>query len=263
MYKLLALDIDGTLLNSKGEISDSTVEAIKRAQNKKVMVTISTGRPIQGVYKYVDLLGLNAPIISYNGGMIVDVKKDEIIYEQLLDSKDAKQVIELGLKYDTTVIVWSKNRLYVSRMDEHIAIYQKMSGEVANLIEDYAALYAQGVSKVIWYSDPERLIEYQGEIKGVVNKTVTFVTSHPYYLEFFNEKVSKAKALEFIGQKYGIKREEMIAIGDGNNDIEMIDYVGMGVAMGNATEGVKSVANHITTSNDDHGIFNALEHLIK
>ena len=262
MYKLLALDIDGTLLNSEGQVSESTLAAIKRVQSEDVLVTISTGRPIQGVLKYIKLLDLKAPIITYNGGMIIDSETNEVIYEQKLDRKDAKQVIDLGQVYETTMIIWSNNKLYVNRLDDHVIDYKSLSGESPIVINDYEEVYSQGITKVIWINEPDKLIQYQEEIKNKVNESITYCTSKPHYLEFFDHKVSKAKALEFIGRHHNIKKEEMMAIGDGNNDIEMIDYVGMGVAMDNATSLVKSVANYITSSNDNDGIFKALEKFI-
>ncbi|MBI9011733.1 MAG: HAD family phosphatase [Clostridiales bacterium] len=262
MYKLLALDIDGTLLDSEGHVSESTLEAIKRVQNKGVLVTISTGRPIQGVYKYIKMLDLKAPIITYNGAMIIDSEKDKVIYEQKLDRKDAKQIIDLGRVYDTTMVIWSNNKLYVNRLDDHVIAYQTLSGEAPIVINNYEEVYNQGITKIIWINEPDKLIQYQDEIKSVANESVTYCTSKPHYLEFFDHKVSKAKALAFIGRHCNIKKEEMMAIGDGNNDIEMIEYVGMGVAMGNATPLVKSVANYITSSNNNDGIFKALEKLI-
>ena len=262
MYRLLALDIDGTLLNSEGEVCDSTRDAIERVQGENIIVTISTGRPIQGVNKYIELLNLRAPIITYNGAMIIDSVTQEVIYEQKLSNLDARQVFELGKAYDTTMIVWSNNKLYVNRMDDKVRDYQTLSGEVPIVIHNEETIYDQGVTKIIWISSPDKLIEVQKELKGTLNESITSVTSKAHYLEFFNSKVSKSKALAFIGSRFDIQKEEMIAIGDGNNDIDMIDYVGMGVAMENATDAVKAVADYITTSNDHDGIFNALIKLI-
>lgn len=262
MYRLLALDIDGTLLSSKGDVCDSTKDIIKRVQGENIIVTISTGRPIQGVYQYIELLDLKAPIITYNGAMIIDSETQEVIYEQKLNDLDARQVIDLGNAYDTTMIVWSNNKLYVNHIDDNVREYQTLSGETPIVIEDEETIYTQGVTKIIWISTPEKLIELQKELSGTLNESITYVTSKAHYLEFFSQKVSKSKALAFIGSKFNIQKEEMIAIGDGNNDMDMIDYVGMGVAMGNATDAVKAVSNYITTSNDHDGIFNALTNLI-
>ncbi len=262
MYKLLALDIDGTLLKTDGTVCDSTLESLERVKKENVLVTISTGRPIQGVYQYIELLNLKAPIITYNGAMIIDSKTNNVIYEQQLNREDAKHIIELGLTYDANLIIWSDNKLYVNRLNDYISSYQKLSGEEANVIDDYEIVYNQGVTKIIWANEPEALTHFQKDIQGKVNGSVTYCTSKSHLLEFFDARVSKAKALEFIGKHLNIEKDEMIAIGDGNNDIDMIKYVGMGVAMENATEKVKSVANYITTSNNDKGIYNALEKLI-
>lgn len=261
MYKLLALDIDGTLLNSDGQVCPSTLKIIETIK-KDILVTISTGRPIQGVYKYIELLGLEAPIITYNGGMIIDSVTKEVLYSQELSKADAKQVLELGDQHDTTMIMWSANKLYSNRIDDFVRDYQKLAGLEPIQVSDYSQILEDGITKVLWLNRPEVLIEFQEKINGKVNDSINYCTSKAHLLEFFDGNVSKAKALEFIGKAYDIKQSEMIAIGDGNNDIDMIDYVGMGVAMDNATDLVKGVSNYITTSNDQEGISNAIKHLI-
>lgn len=262
MYKLVALDIDGTLLNSSGQVDPSTLDIIKQVQKKGVMVTISTGRPIQGVYKYIEMLNLKSPIITYNGGMIIDSETGRTLFDKKLKDADTKQVIELGLEKDTSMIAWSNNKLYANRIDDYTKQYQKMSGQDLLDLKDYENLCKTGVTKVIWINEPETLKGYQETLKMILNESITAVTSKAHYLEFFNKEVSKARALEYIGQKYHIKREEMIAIGDGNNDIDMIDYVGLGIAMENATDAVKKVSNYVTKSNDEQGIFYALNKFI-
>ncbi|MCH4886469.1 HAD family phosphatase [Acidaminobacter sp. JC074] len=262
MYKLLALDIDGTLLNSQGQVDPSTIEVIEKIKDH-VLVTISTGRPIQGVYRYIDLLGLKSPIITYNGAMIIDSRTDEVLYSQKMNGDDAKQVLELGSQYDTTMIIWSNNKLYSNRINDYVNNYKKLSGLEPIVLNEFDDLIKQGVTKILWVNDPDTLESYQEKIKDLVHKSITYCTSKSHLLEFFDSRVSKAKALEFLGRNFEIKREEMMAIGDGNNDIDMIDYVGMGVAMANATDKVKSVANYITSSNDEDGILNAVNKFIK
>lgn len=261
MYKLLALDIDGTLLRSDGQVDPSTIEVIKKIKDA-VMVTISTGRPIQGVNEFIDLLDLDAPMITYNGGMIIDSKTDEVLFSQQMKGLDAKQVLELGINYDTTMIIWSDNKLYSNRINDYVNNYKKLSGLEPIVLNEFDEVIKQGITKILWVNEPEMLETYQLEIASKVNESVTYCTSKAHLLEFFDSNVSKAKALEFLGHRYNIKREEMMAIGDGNNDIDMIDYVGMGVAMANATDRVKAVANHITTSNDQKGISMAVHQLI-
>lgn len=253
-YKLITLDIDGTLLNSAGIMTAETVEAVRRCRDTGVMVTISTGRPIQGARYFIDELGLDAPIITYNGAMIVDSATGEILFEQGMLRQDAGQVLRLGMERDTTIIVWSCNKLFVNKINDHVNSYKKLSGEEPVVFSDFSRILDQGVTKIIWIDDVDRIEAYKKGIKDIVNDSVTYCTSQPHFLEFFNSSVSKAAALEFIGRRHGIRREEMIAIGDGFNDLSMIEYAGLGVAMGNAADGVKERADHVTASNDENGV---------
>ena len=253
-YKLITLDIDGTLINSEGIITAETAQAIRRCRDAGVMVTISTGRPIQGVRNFIDELGLDGPIITYNGAMIVDAVTGEILFGQEMLRQDADQVVRLGLERDTTIIVWSKNELYVNKINGHVNSYRKLSGEEPVVFTDIAPIAGRGVTKIIWIDEVDRIEAWKKGIKHIVNDSVTYCTSQPYFLEFFSSSVSKAVALEFIGRKLGIRKEEMIAVGDGFNDLSMIEYAGLGVAMGNAPAGVREKADYVTASNDENGV---------
>ena len=113
-YRLIACDMDGTLLNSENKITTRTVEAIKAAKEKGVVFTLSTGRPVQGVEKYIDLLDLDCPVITYNGAVIVHSRSGEIIFSQNMDNDDARTVYNEAVKRGTMFLVWSQNKLYVS-----------------------------------------------------------------------------------------------------------------------------------------------------
>jgi len=253
-YKLITLDIDGTLINSEGIITDETAKAIWRCRDAGVVVTISTGRPIQGVRNFIEELGLDAPIITYNGAMIVDAVTGDILFEQGMMRQDAENVLRLGLERDTTVIAWSDNKLYVNKINGHVDSYKKLSGEEPVVFTDITDIVGRGVTKIIWIDDVDRIEAWKKGIKDMVNNSVTYCTSQPYFLEFFSSSVSKAAALEFIGRRLGIRREEMIAIGDGYNDLSMIEDAGLGVAMGNAPAGVREKADYVTASNDENGV---------
>ncbi len=253
-YKLLALDMDGTLLNSEGKIGDKTLDAIHKAQAQNVVVTLSTGRPLQGVDKYNGLLQIEAPAILYNGAMIVHTKTREILFEQKLNTEDARKIIELGKKNHTTMCIWSRNQLYVNVLNERVDSYKRLSDVKPNLIEDYEALLAQGITKILWNDEIERINEFQEMLARETFLEVSFCTSKPIFLELFNSKVSKAIAMEKVGKITGIQQSEMVAIGDGANDLSMIEYAELGVAMGNAPELVKEKADLVTLSNDCDGI---------
>ena len=259
-YKLIAVDMDGTLLNDNGEITPKTQAAVKAAISRGVMFTVSTGRPIQGVDKYNGLLNLKAPIITYNGAMIVRSDHKEVLFSKTMLCGDAMSIMEYGIKMGTTMCVWAHNKLYCNVHNERVDDYKKLSGVEPIVIEDYAALAQSGITKILWYDEPDVIADVQNKLKDVAFERVTYCTSKPIFLEFFNNEVSKAEAMKKIGELYNIKREEMIAIGDGFNDLPMIEYAGLGVAMANAPEGVKRLSDYVTQkSNNCDGIAEVID----
>jgi len=261
-YKLIAVDMDGTLLNSKGEITETTAEAIRMAVEKGIIFTISTGRPIQGVEKYNSLLHLKGPVITYNGAMIVNAESHEILFRQELVRSDAKQIWEMGLQYDTTMCIWSNNRLYSNKWNDKIHDYKKLSGVEPILLKDFETLPDMGITKILWYDEVERIEDFMRVLSPDMFSEVSYCTSKPTFLEFFSSKVSKSVAMKKIGEIYNITRDEMVAIGDGLNDLSMIQYAGLGVAMGNAEEEVKRNSQFVTTTNDEDGVRLVIEKLI-
>ncbi len=253
-YKFVAADMDGTLLNSRGEITPATVEEIRKLAEKDVVFTVSTGRPIQGVTKYKEVLGLSGPVITYNGAMIVNAEDHKVLFEQGLLREDARKIWELGQTYNTTMCIWAGNQLYGNRLDDKIHDYKKLSGVEPILAEDIETLLDIGITKILWYDEVERIESFLAQLSPDLFCEVSYCTSKPTFLEFFSDKVSKAVAMEKIGELLGISREEMVAIGDGLNDLSMIQYAGLGVAMGNAAKEVKEHAQFVTDTNDEEGV---------
>ena len=253
-YKLMAVDVDGTLFNSNNEISKETKEAIGLAVDKGLIFTICSGRPIQGVEGIINTLGLNLPFITYNGAMVVMGKSREILYEQKLSKEDAKNIIALGNKFNVTVVVWVNNQLYVNRMDEKAQAYSKQSKTPPIVIQDIDNIIKDGVTKILWYDEIETINRLEKEVGSMVSENVNYHTSKPIFLEFVDKKASKAIAMEKLGAHFGIGQQEMIAVGDGFNDLSMIQYAGLGVAMANAKEEIKQKADFVTHSNDENGV---------
>lgn len=261
-YKMMAVDMDGTLLNDSKEISPRTAQAIRKAVAQGFLFTLCTGRPIQGVERYSQFLGLQAPLITYNGAMIIRSDTKEILYKQELLPEDIHKILEFGRNYNTTMCIWSGNRLYGNVLNNQIHAYKKNTGVEPVLMEDEDALIRQGVTKILWIDTEEKIKKIQEELPGDAFSQVTFCTSQTTYLEFFNSQVSKAKAMERLGQLFNIRQEEMIAVGDGLNDLPMIEYAGLGVAMENAQAQVKTRARYITSSNEEDGVGKVLEKFV-
>ncbi len=261
-YRFMAVDIDGTLLNSGGKLTEATREAVLTASGKGLIFTLSTGRPVQGVQSLINALQLDSPVITYNGAMVITGKSREIIYEQKLSAEDAKNVIELGNQRGCMVAVWAENRLYVNELNEPAFQYSTIAGITPEKITDIDALVREGVTKVLWNDEPSVVERYQDEIGQYLSGNVNYHTSRPMFLEFVDKKASKALAMEKIGEHFGIPKEEMIAVGDGFNDLSMIEYAGLGVAMGNAKEAIRQRAKYVTLSNDEDGVAHVIRKFV-
>ena len=261
-YRLIAADMDGTLLNSKNEITPRTVKAINEARDAGVIFTLCTGRPLRGVKKYINQLGLDCPVITYNGAVVVHSKTGEIIFSQDMDKADARKVYNLAREKGTMFIIWSRNRLSASEFSEKTEFYEEITATKAQLITDFEKILSQGVTKILWYDDRDILDKWADEFSQMDFRHTTFAKSRAYFLEFFSNKTSKAVAMEKLGEYYGITREEMIALGDQVNDLPMIEYAGFGIAMENAVERVKAVADYITSTNEEDGVARAIEKFV-
>ncbi|NLW56941.1 MAG: HAD family phosphatase [Firmicutes bacterium] len=262
MYKLIAVDIDGTLLDSKKNLTNETIKAIQQAVRQGVIFTICTGRPIQGVEPLIDKLGLDLPFITYNGAVIVKGKSKEILYEVKMSAADVKTVMRLGKRLGATNLLWVNNQLYADPLNENAIRYSNISKTPPQPIADLEVLLTQGVTKIVWCDEVETINRWHEQVGPFLTETINHHTSQPFLLEFVDHEVSKAKSLARLGALYGIKQEEMIAIGDGFNDLSMIKYAGLGVAMANAPEAIKEQADYVTLSNDENGVAHVIDRFI-
>lgn len=261
-YRLIASDMDGTLLNSNNEITPATLNAIKAAADKGAVFTLSTGRPVQGVKKYIDQLQLDCPVITYNGAVVIHSRTGEVIFSQLMDTEEARRVYQQAVKRGTMFALWSRNRLYVNEIGEKSEFYEGITQTKAQLLTDFEQVLCDGITKFLWFDEPDTLDMWINQLKGEGFCQTTFTKSRAYFLEFFSSKTSKAVAMEKLGEYYGITQQQMIAIGDQTNDLSMIEYAGLGVAMENAADEVKAAADYITASNEKDGVARVIEKFI-
>ena len=261
MYKLIAADIDGTLLDSARTLRPATEDAIRQAKDAGVLFTLSTGRPLQGIRKFRHLLSPDVPVITYNGSMVLTADTGRVILSDGLPEEAARTIWREGCARGTTVIAWANNHLYCNRVSEIVLDYRTLTMETPIEITDFAPI-AGHVTKMLWLDEPETVIRYMDELGTSLGDSVRFTTSNPRYLEFMNSRVSKSAALLAVAEELGFAREEIIAIGDGLNDLDMIEAAGMGVAMGNAHPRVLEAARFVTKTNDEDGLAYMIEKLI-
>ena len=260
MYKLIASDMDGTLLRSDRTISEKTVNTIRSLKQKGVKFVLSTGRPLVAVEKYNELLELNGPAIIYNGAQIYDFASKKIIFEKYLDFADAKFIWDEGLKRNVEMYLWAENVLYTNLVNDRIYEYTGESRAAFKKLENINEISDKKVTKIIWDDSGDIIEKYVKELDEIgFYEKVNYCSSMLRFLEFFNKDTSKKVAIQKLEEIYNITKDEIIAIGDGNNDIEMISYAGLGVAMGNADDKVKSIAKIVTTTNDEEGVLNVID----
>ncbi len=250
-YKLIASDMDGTLFDESYEISSENKDAIKRAIEKGVYFVLSTGRPRQAVEKYVKELSLEKfPIIIFNGATVL--MGDEIIYNLTLQDELSTKVISEGRSRNTEMVCWADNRFYAERDCEYVQRYKKIPQIEPIFVKDLTKI--KNITKIVWFNPPEITTKYYDELAEKFKGRLNVLPSRADFLEFFNIDCSKAVALDMVGKRLGIKPSEMIAVGDGFNDLAMLEFAGLGVAMENSPIEVKERADFVTLSCKNNGV---------
>lgn len=270
-YKVVAIDMDGTLLNSKHEISQNNKNMLKVATEKGVQVIISTGRIFTSARYFAKLLGLITPVIACNGAYVSEYHKDLILYESAIKKEDTIKVIEILDKYDIVYRFYDNDNFYLKNIKSMSDKYSEWTQSAEDIFKvkltildspvDFVKDNSPKVYKfVIADEDAQKLSKVKEEILQI--EGIEVVSSWMNSFDIMNKGVSKGNALKELCEKLGVKSEEVIAIGDNFNDSSMIEYAGMGVAMGNAEDGVKEIADMVTDTNDNDGVAKALKELI-
>ncbi|WP_099203103.1 Cof-type HAD-IIB family hydrolase [Miniphocaeibacter massiliensis] len=264
MYKLLALDLDGTTLNSKHTVDEDTAKSIQKIISKGIKVTIISGREPKSIVKVAEKIGLEGLVGSMNGAIITTSDGVDHIMNLCLPRKYVEFSVRLALDMGYFPMVFVENNSYIaSRKSQFSKVMDKFSDypakEVGNL-DKYLSennLYHK-VNKVVIAAENEELVEYKKEFENATDACKLYF-SLPFVIEVSRKDTSKGKALEYIANSYGIDKDEIIAVGDGENDISMLGYSGKGIAMKNAMDNVKEVADELTDSNDKKGVVKVIE----
>lgn len=267
LYKLVAIDIDGTLINDRAEMTKDVHTAIQAAIDKGVKIVLCTGRPIGGLVSFVNELNLTQDddyIIAFNGALTQNNRTGDVMTANLLTYQDLTSLYELSQKVNTSMHFFDSDNVYTpNKQINRYTIYEAYANHVP--------LYYQTIDetptdiripKVMFVGDEKQLNQSIDMIPEAFKERYTMVKSAPYFLEIFHPTVSKGHAVKQLANKLSIHKEDIVCIGDGGNDLSMITYAGCGVAMANADPAVKEAADFHTLSNNDNGVAYALEKLI-
>lgn len=278
MYKLVCIDIDGTLLNSKHKVSDFNKKALKKAYESGVLIVITTGRIYINAAYYSKLIGVKSPVIAANGAIIKDTSTNEFLCKCIIPKEINKSILEICNKYKVNPrfhtskeIYDGKNSFNFMNLLCYYGLILKVKSKQHRVVMHHIRFYNQWgeilntqkneiIKCEIYSFNIKKIRNVREELKKI--HTIGVVGSGKYGLEITNNNISKGSAVKYLAELYKIKKEEVMAIGDNENDIEMIQYAGLGVAMGNALEIVKKKANYVTTSNDDDGVAKVINKFI-
>ncbi|WEK55104.1 MAG: Cof-type HAD-IIB family hydrolase [Candidatus Cohnella colombiensis] len=262
-FRLIAIDLDDTLLTDEGIVTEATREAMAAAIAHGAHVTIATGRMFASAQKIARQVGLNVPIITYQGSLIKNLLDEEVLYERYVPTAAALRIYEYCKQRGIHIQAAINDELYSPSDNEHIRAYVQLSKIPYKVIPDFETLLQhEKVTKFVAIDEPARLDGLLPELREMQGSEVYITKSKPNFLEFLNLEGTKGHALRFLAAHYDIPMEETIAVGDAMNDHEMIEAAGLGVAMGNAVPALKAIANFVTLSNNDDGVKHVLDKFI-
>ena len=264
--RLLALDLDDTLLRSDLTISYRTRNAIKRTESAGVTVVLASARVHSALEHFINLLGMNkfqGYIISNNGALVQESNTGNIVYETRIPPETALVVCDLASSEGFPVQLYEDDILYVSKANEYTAYDQRVTGLRQVVVDNFRDMVGQGCYKLNIPGDPMVLGNLENFLKANLAEDITLFTSKPYFLEILPANTNKGTALAKIAEIIGISSEECMAIGDSMNDEAMIRWAAYGVAMVNGDEQIKSIAKLVTDhSNDDDGVAEIIDEYI-
>lgn len=238
---------------------------LKKAQEDGVKVVLASGRPtfaIASVANALELEKYGGYIISYNGARIIECKSRKELYAANITREEVQELYQMSQENEAYIQTYIGDNIIASQSNKFTDIEKQITGMEIIIPDDFSSYVQQEVVKVIVLQEPERLKELEKQWKPLVENKLYMTISKPFFLEFMNLEVDKGKSILRLGKMLGIDAEEIIAIGDSYNDITMIQAAGLGVAMGNAVETVKEIANYITEDNEHDGVAAVVEKFI-
>lgn len=261
MIKMIATDIDGTILQWGTDFTSGVRKCIKDLKAHGIPVVLVTGRMHSAAVPVAKELGLDTPIISYQGGLIKDCH-GRTLYEKNLDSEYAKEIIDWARKNDIHINLYLDDKLYVEQ-DNEIIKYYTDGKFIDYTVCSFDELEIENVNKILAIDlrDADKVTDWVGELKQKFPE-LYIVKSTPYFCEIGCGEAKKSLGIRHLCNLWGINREEVLTIGDQNNDIDLIQCGGIGVAMGNGTPELKECADYITDTVQNDGFVKAVEKFV-
>lgn len=264
--KILILDIDGTLVNSKKEITPNTLEHLLKIQEMGHIVALASGRPYPGMKKYAEELQLDkfgGYAISFNGGRVINCATKEAVFEKKIPNSYAKIIYDYAVEHGIGMVTYKDNKVITgTEIDEYMQYEARLNWMPIEKVEDFIEYVDFDMVKCLLTADPKVAPEHEKALHDKLSPNLNVFRSEPYFIEITTQGVDKAESIDNLLKIIGIPRENSICCGDGFNDLTMVKYGGVGVAMDNAQQIVKDNADYITASCDEDGIVEVINKFI-
>lgn len=257
-YKVAVFDLDGTLTNSKKELTERTKSAIAGLQQQGVKIVLASGRPTYGIMPIARALEIGRSggyILSYNGGVIIDYSTGEEIYSQKLKRELIEPLYNIT-KEEGCVILSYRGEVVVSEHpeDEYVAYEARLNNMPLSGVDSFVEEFCYDVPKCLAVGEPSRAERLVERLTPIYGEQMSIYRSEPFFVELLPLNIDKAQSLQRLADHLGLTASDMVAFGDGFNDLSMIEWAGCGVAMANAQPSVKERADRVTKSNDEDGV---------
>lgn len=271
MYKIIFLDIDGTILSSEHKILPGTITAVQRINMSHIPVVLISARPPAAIKSIYSDLQLNTPVVCLNGALLVNNMVEEnfeVLYSSSIDVSLVVDILAFISAYDISINFYQNGEWLTNIRNEWVVIEERITNTHAVLIETDLYLketeyQKNGIQKILLIGHPDTINILSELLKIKFSEQLNIHKSKDNYLEIINRDASKIFAIQFLLNKFNLNREQVLAVGDNFNDIEMLKFAGMGIAMGNAPEAVKKIARFVTLDNNSEGIKFAFDKFIR
>ncbi len=264
--RLLVLDIDGTLVNSKKEITPATLEHLLKIQELGHKVALASGRPYPGMKSYANQLKLNeygGYVLSFNGGKVINCKTGETVFQKAIPNSYLKTIYDYAVAHGIGMVTYKEDVVLTgTEIDEYMEYEARLNSMVIHRVDNFLDEVDFDMTKCLLTAPPDKAAIYEQELANLLAPDLNVFRSEPYFIEITIKGVDKAESINKLVGILGMKQEDTICCGDGFNDLTMVQYGGVGVAMDNAQQIVKDNADYITASCDEDGIVQVIKEFI-
>ncbi len=258
----MAIDVDFTLVGDDLEIGPRPRKAVRAALDAGCIVTLASGRMFRSTAPLARELGIQAPIVTYDGALIKAIATDEVISHRPMSGERAREVLEYARSTHIHLNTYVDDTLYVERYDDETVAYMSRTMVEAVVADDIAALMARRPTKLLMIAAEAQMDHVLPDVQARFGSRLHVVRSMPQYIEVTARGVSKGNGLARLARWLGVAPAEVMAIGDSDNDISMLQYAGLGVAVGNARSHVKEIADFVTEGEAGDGVSEAIERFV-